>query len=62
MVKQDFEEWFLSSWIGFHQLGDTQMQSPTHFGRSEQFLGGWHSSASAKRIKCSGVLGVVAHY
>ena len=40
MVKQDFEEWFLSGWFGFHQLGDTQMQSPTRFGRSEQFLGG----------------------
>ena len=40
MVKQDFEEWFLSGLFGFHQLGDTQIQSPTRFGHSGQFLGG----------------------
>ena len=53
MVKQDFEGWFLSGWFGFHQLGDTQMQSPTR-----SWVVG-HASASAKRIKCSGVLALM---
>ena len=55
MVKQDFEEWFLSGLFGFHQLGDTQMQSPTRFGHSEQFLGGWV-------VLVLRGLGVVAHF
>ena len=42
-------------WFGFHQLGDTQMQSPTRFGHSEQFLGGWV-------VLVLRGLGVVAHF